>query len=139
MSITAELQALYDRDGTLTPEQVVAEASAPDSPLHGYFEWDDSEAARRYRLVQARGLIIRCRATVTVAPEETRKVRAFLNIPNPDGGAGHYEPTADALSGENREVVLQQAMRELAALKTKYRSLIDFDAVLSSFVEQQAA
>ena len=44
-------------EGVLTPDAVVEAAASPDSPLHGYFEWDDTEAARKYRLEQARTLI----------------------------------------------------------------------------------
>lgn len=43
--------------GILTPDAVVEAASDPGSPLHDYFEWDDTEAARKYRLDQARTLI----------------------------------------------------------------------------------
>ena len=42
----------------ITPEAVVATAKSPKSPLHKFFEWDDSLAAQKYRLHQARNLIL---------------------------------------------------------------------------------
>lgn len=52
-----ELIAKSDPDGLLRPEVVVAKASVEESPLHSFFLWDDSEAAHRFRLSQARQLI----------------------------------------------------------------------------------
>ena len=134
MTYQEALQSLCERDGFLTPPQVVAAASDPASPLHGYFEWDDSEAARRYRLVQAGGLIRACKVTVTTTtPEEVRRVRAFTSVPRDDGPV--YLPTDTALR-EDRDVVLQQALRDLNALRIKYRGLIDFAEVISAWVGQ---
>lgn len=56
-AIAAEMQAIVaDRDALL-PEDVVEAARNPNSTMHGFFEWDDSEAAAKFRLVQARWLI----------------------------------------------------------------------------------
>ena len=43
--------------GTLRPDDVVADAKSDKSPLHAFFEWDDSAAAHQFRLDQARTLI----------------------------------------------------------------------------------
>lgn len=124
MSARAELLALYRRDGFVTPESVVKAATPKSSPLHDYFTWDDSEAARRYRLVEAQGLIRRYKITVEVAPERTVRLRAFSAIP----GTG-YVSTPDGLAQqETRDVIFQQAVRELSALRRKYDALVDVDA-----------
>ena len=60
------LTDLEDKNGRLTPEGVVRAASDPDSPLHEHFQWDDSEAAKSWRLQQARCLIHSVTVTVTV-------------------------------------------------------------------------
>jgi hypothetical protein len=122
-----ELQRLFDRDGELSPEQVLAEAKPASSPLHGYFEWNNSAAAAQYRLSQARDLIRRCKVTVETAPETTVRVRAFVNVP--DAG---YKPVEQALASADRDVVFQQCQREIAALRRKYQNLLDFDAVLTA-------
>ena len=51
--------------GVLTPDDVVKDASSKTSPLHAYFTWDDSEAAHRYRLDEARSLIRNVKVEVT--------------------------------------------------------------------------
>ena len=53
-----ELKKLSDKNnGMLTNELVVAAAQNPASPLAGFFEWNDTKAANRYRLKQANQLI----------------------------------------------------------------------------------
>lgn len=52
------LQALYEKHGVLTPEIVLNDARRKSSPLHYEFDWDDSTAAHRWRIEQARKLIV---------------------------------------------------------------------------------
>lgn len=124
--IQSALQAIYDRDGKLTAEAVIAEASDPDSPLHGQFEWDDVTAGHSWRLTQARRLIARCRIVVETSPEKQIKVRAFTHVRS----EGTYMPTAEVLRSDHREEVLAQCRRDLAQLRAKYELLVDFDSVL---------
>jgi hypothetical protein len=50
-----ELDKLIEKlNGRITTEQIVANASKNNSPLHDYFEWDDSKAGIEYRKHQAR-------------------------------------------------------------------------------------
>ena len=55
-SVIEAIRALEDH-GRITPARVVEAARDPESPLHRYIDWDDTTAARKYRLVQARNLI----------------------------------------------------------------------------------
>ena len=56
--VAQRLREIYLRDGEdLNERAVVQDAADPTSPLHTYFEWDDTEAAARYRLSQAASLI----------------------------------------------------------------------------------
>lgn len=55
--------------GELTPDRVVADARDPNSPLHPLFEWNETEAAHQYRLVQARSLI----RALAIEPQPTVK------------------------------------------------------------------
>ena len=42
-----------NKTGNLTPQELIEKARSEDSPLHKYFEWDDTIAGGRYRLLQA--------------------------------------------------------------------------------------
>ena len=106
--------------GFLTPEAVVSAAKDEDNPLHPYFTWDDTEAAHRWRLEQARKLI---RLSVTVIKQDTQPVRAYVSLLN-DRGKNGYRATIDVLSDEDlRDQLLQCALRELAAFRHKYSVL----------------
>lgn len=45
------------KGGKLQPIDIIKDAINKSSPLHDYFEWDDSEASKKYRIQQARELI----------------------------------------------------------------------------------
>lgn len=66
MNEVAGLISALEKDGRLDPADVVEAARDPASPLHGYFEWDDTEAARQHRLGQARQLIRRIKIETVV-------------------------------------------------------------------------
>lgn len=131
MSAVSELRRLYERDGYLSPEQVLAAAQDETSPLHGHFEWDDGEAGNAWRLHQARTLIMRCKVTVVGGDEQVIRVRQYVNVPGAEGERGHYIDTQQALAdAPTRDLVIQQALRDVATLRRKYRALCDFDEVL---------
>lgn len=132
MSAREALVALVERDGSITPASVLDEARDEASPLHTHFEWDDSEAAEQYRLVQARGLIRRYKVTVEVKPDTFVKVRQFSSVPaaDPDEGTD-YVLTSEALKDDvQRDFIFKQCIREIATLRAKYGALVDFDAAL---------
>lgn len=133
-SVRSVLMHIYEHEGALTPQAVLEHGTDPDSVLHGFFEWDDSEAARRFRLSQAGELIRRCKITVQTGPEEVRRVRAFTHV----APRASYVPTEKALV-ESRDVVLQQCLRDISALRRKYADLVDFDVVLRQSLGQQEA
>ncbi len=55
--VAGVLDQLVSRDGRVTPESFLDAATPDESPLHRFFEWDDSRAAREHRLHQARQIV----------------------------------------------------------------------------------
>lgn len=113
--------------GELTPEDVLADAKHDNSPLHSFFEWDDTAAAHQHRLAQARGLI---RSVVAIYVDEEKQkpaVRAKAYVHIAEAGAPHYRETGHAMSQtKTRQMVLQRAWRELQAWKVRYKDLKEF-------------
>lgn len=104
------LLALADRTkGTLTPQRVVKAAEDERSPLHDYFEWDDTKASDKYRLLQARVLIKRVRVVI-----ETTELAPPKRIPvfGIDPRSGAYA-TLDNLRND------PDAARESALIELK--------------------
>ena len=56
--IVGEVCASLEKDGKLTPKELVKASRSIDAPLHKEFEWRDGVAAEKYREFQA-GYIIR--------------------------------------------------------------------------------
>lgn len=120
--------------GELTPPDVVKDARNPNSPLHPFFEWDDSEAAEQYRLQQARGLIRAVVAIYRSDDKPDRKMKAYVHVREP--GANHYRETQHALSlSKTREAVLRRAWEELMAWKRRYKDLEEFAQLVDQIDE----
>jgi hypothetical protein len=83
-AIRDELQALVN-DGRLNPDDVVDAARNPNSSLHSYFTWDDTEAAASYRLQEARALIRRVRVNVVRTDDSIVRVPSFVRSPQGKG------------------------------------------------------
>jgi len=89
--LRTELMAIRMKRGVLTAPIVLEEAEDPDHPLHDKFEWDDGEAARRWRLHQASQLLrVTFRADLGGRPAD---LRSFWVTPRNDGEKGNeYTP-----------------------------------------------
>jgi len=133
--ILEELDKITRRHrGILRAEDVVKFAENPDTTLHGEFEWDDDEAAHKYRVFQARNII---RVTVTVIEETDTEHKAYVSLPSDQKKrGGGYRPLVSVLSNADRRAeLLEQAKNELAVFKKKYKDLTElskvFDAISS--------
>lgn len=57
--VDRELDKLYKKNNnTISPELVVTAATPANHPLHSYFEWNDTKAAKAHRLRQAYEMIL---------------------------------------------------------------------------------
>lgn len=131
-AVGAHLELLRQQaKGELTPNDVLKDARHNNSPLHGYFEWDDTAAAEEYRLSQARGLIRSVVAIYVSDGKPAKRMRAFVHINEP--GAQHYRDTAHAMSQQKtRDIVLRQAWREFQAWRRRYEELDEFSQLFEA-------
>jgi len=126
-----ELEDLEKRDGVLYPERVVEFAQNPDSALHGKFCWDDTEAAKQYRMYQARQ-IIRVTVRMVQIPEhlEPVEIRAFVSLPDDRKAGGGYRSIAKVIGdGDLRRQLLESAKEELAIFRRKYREIAELSEI----------
>jgi hypothetical protein len=136
--VRAELEVLANRRVGLTPDSVLHVAKNPKSCLHKYFCWDDTEAARKYREMQAEFLIRRIRVTITPSGGKEFNVRAFVNVKHVDddgtinnGDRGRFVPIMQVLNdAEGKGQMLAAAKRELKSFRLKYSVLEELSNVL---------
>jgi hypothetical protein len=118
LAIREALLALEDKEGRLSAERVVAAAKKRSSPLHGCFNWDDTEAARQYRLDQARTLIRTIKIEVRTEHTTVRTV-AYVRDPELAPRVQGYRALARVQrdADVSREVVAAEFVRAASHLK----------------------
>lgn len=130
----AERQAIVDdfieRHGRYDPAAFVEEARSPQHPAHGWFEWDDKQAAHDHRLWQARSFVrdLRVRFDVEVIERGAVKVRqaetpALISPMETRRAGGGYVPVRpddpDAMSA-----LCAEAARALDAWLRRYSGAV---------------
>lgn len=122
-SVQDELETIRRRHrGLLRPVDVVDYARDENTLLHEMFEWDDGDAARKYRLEQARKLL---RVHVTILEGSTKEIRAYVSLPSdrekPGGGYRHIK---FVMSNEQQRLeLLATALNEMEHFRYKYQAL----------------
>lgn len=110
----------------LTNEEILADARSARSPLHKCFNWDDTDAAEKYRHRQAKRLL---KHLVSKTANE-RKTRAFVFVQMPGGGAKSYIPLRSAMGRpELRDQLLDNAVKPLERWLKVYGDRTDMGSV----------
>lgn len=127
--------------GTLQPATVLDDAINPKSPLHEFFTWDDTEAAARYRLIEAGKLIVRVR--LEIEPRNDHEVRMSVQMYEATGqesGERTYRHIADIANNEEYYAeVLATAKKELQSFQHRYQMLKELRGLFEQINEVLAA
>ena len=131
---TAFLRALAEKHGgRLFPEVVVEAARPANSVIHDAFTWDNTAAAHKWRLHQARNLI---RVSVEYTAEDKEKTRphqVFVALRSEAEDGGGYRRTVDVLSDDDmRASLLEQAHDDMLTFSRKYRHLTQLAKVIEA-------
>lgn len=129
--ILSVIQPIYEEKGFVLPEDVVSAARKEDSLIHSFFDWDDSSAAEKYRLWQARQL-----TKEVVIEYEGTSVPAYYNVvvnrTESNSGSQGYVPLERILSEEDlHNQVVAEAIRELRYWQKMYNSLRELEKVIN--------
>ena len=117
-----ELETLYDRFGHLTPDIVIDAAKDPGSAMHDYFEWDDAEAAHKYRKWQGRMIINSIRI---VGPDDDTPRIMNVSVKYVDGGGRGYQKTTVAAKDQSMwDQVMDDVRHALRGAQKRMEDLI---------------
>ena len=125
----ADAQKVADEIGEnkVTPQEVLDKARDENSELHKCFEWNDSVAAEKYRLQQARAIIVNL--VYSPKTEEKQPVRCFQITTE----RCTYQPTKTFLVQEDEyQSLLKKAKAELDSFKKKYKTLSELEEVFNA-------
>lgn len=122
----ADAQKVADEigEGKITPHEVLEKAKDESSELHKCFEWNNDVAAEKYRLQQAKAIIINL---VYVKKEkEEQPVRCFQITTE----KSVYQPTKQFLVQKDEyQALLARAKAELESFKRRYATLTELEQV----------
>lgn len=117
-------------DDQITPEQVLEKAKDENTELHKCFEWDDTKAAEKYRLHQARQIIqylVYTPETIEHTPQRIYQITTQKGV---------YQPTKLFLEQPDEyQALLERAKGELVAIRRRYESLAELEAVFEAIDE----
>lgn len=125
----ADAQKVADEIGenSITPQEVLEKARDENSELHKCFEWDNAVAAEKYRLQQARAIII----NLVYVPKgkEEHTVRCFQVTTE----RSVYQPTKRFLVQEDQyQQLLARAKAELESFRRRYAEITELEAVFEA-------
>lgn len=120
---------------SVKPEEIVDKARDENTELHKCFEWDDTKAAEKYRVYQARQIV--CHLIIREVNDEPQKreVRFFYKTDNQEG----YKPVSYIMRNEDEyHKLLDRALTELKAFQRKYSTLKELDGLFEAINELTA-
>lgn len=128
--IGKHLESLAGPDGELNPEDVVEDAKSEDSPIHDEFEWDDTKAAKEYRLFQARRLT-KSFEVVWIEEEVEVQTVGFVSL-EVDNDASYRTSRRVLTDPEMRQQWKEQALRELRRWRNTYQHVKELQEVFDA-------
>ncbi len=128
--LQTELETVRKKNGgILRPAEVVAFASNPKTALHDRFEWDDTEAAKEFRLEQARQII---RFTVRLVGEKNEPIHAYVSLRSDRGEGDSYRSIVDVMEEPKwRSELLDQALVEAKSWKHRFERFTELAGVVA--------
>lgn len=122
-----EIMEICDELESATPQQILEKAKDKNSELHKCFTWDNTEAAEKWRLFQARQVV--CNLKITVIEHETPKptsLRVFYKTDNISG----YKPTKLIVKKPDEyEALVKRCRNELMAIKQKFHNISEYEEI----------
>lgn len=127
--IGPEIHALMEQSEKfeLTPQGFLDWVrSNPDSASHKHFDWNDTEAARKWRVYQARNIINSVEVKVIDNRDSSDFVPAFVNVVTPKSDEGEatraYSPFEVILNDPDKsQQVVEKALRDFMSWRKRYR------------------
>ncbi len=122
---------MLHNEAPLQARDVVADAKLDASPLHDYFDWNDSSAAESWREEQARYLLRNIQIEVETVSGEKCDVRfAYAVVGKQTHGYVSFPQVQQ--SEEYRQQVIEMALAELASWRKKYNTYAELFPVVEA-------
>lgn len=133
-AILNELRRIEEaHGGLLKAPDVIESARNEASPLHSWFDWNDSIAAHNWRLVQARSLIRYAVTYIESDPNRT-PIRAFVSLSPQRVEGGGYRAMVEVLQTPSmRQQMLEDALDEHLTYERRWAHLNELTKAFDEF------
>jgi len=129
---------LEKRMGHVTPKMLVEDGKSRSSPLHAYFEWNDSVAAYSYRIEQAQYLLRSIAVDVEDVSQPT--ARAFFNVSDTDAEGKkvsiYVSQDAAFSKPEYTKQIIQQALSDAKNWYQRYRTYKELSKITDAIYHE---
>lgn len=111
-----------------TPTQIVEYAREhKDSELYKCFDWDDTVAAEKWRLQQARTVVCNIVYEEVSKDNQVQNIRVIQHVPELEA----YKPVSLIIRNKTEyESLLERACAELRAFKERYKMLTELEQIM---------
>lgn len=124
--------------GILRPKAVVDAAREKSSPLHRYFEWDNTRAAEAYRIWQARQLIVVVTMEFTKRRDEIVTVQQYVSLGSDRKGSGGYRALVDVIRDESkRQEFVEGMLTDIHIFRLKYQVIKEAAEIILAMNETE--
>lgn len=124
-----EIMEICDDLESVSPKDILEKARSEDTELHKCFTWDDSVAAEKWRLNEARVVARQLVIREEKIPIDRPEVRLLYSTDNKSG----YKPTTTIVRVQSEyEELLKRAYAELQAFKAKYSMLTELQEIFEA-------
>lgn len=121
-----EIMEICDDLESASPKDILEKAKEEETELHKCFTWNDSVAAERWRVHEARLIVRQLVIKEEVVPKDRPEVRVFYKTDNESG----YKPTELIVTKQDEyKELLKRAYAELQAFKRKYSMLKELQEI----------
>ena len=111
-------------NGNLTPLDLLKSAKPIKSSIHKYFEWDDTKAAHKWRLEQAREII-----SILYIEVNDIETRAYESIYIENEGREYKNINSILDSSKLLDQVLDKAIQEITYWENRYKNLSELRGI----------
>lgn len=126
--VANEIKSLGDE---IKPDMIVQYAKDnPDSEIHKCMTWDDTKAADKWRLHEARMIVRSLVITIETEERKEQPIRMFLRT---DTTSGYKETVRIYQNEDELNGMLRMAKAELVAFEKKYRILSNTEELKEIF------
>lgn len=136
-----EIERINAEHGDLTADILLNEARSDSSIFHKYFNWNDAEAAEKYRLQQARFLLNNIHVNV-ISDGDSRMVAVYEVVKRTDH-KGSYK-SIDAMTSDDVEYIRKSVLRSLGTYRNKLatydrfqQSVVHLDQAITELESQE--